>query len=428
MSAVAHILEINPALAALERGDPQWLLDAIALLYSAMERTADALLQDFVEFTEEELADREGGKHAEVADGRAVVVDMGTPLGTLLDAARLLRALEQAAMEGRRYVEGDRSDDLEDAWRTSDDEWYVVPRLRQMKPEEGKPFLRRALVAHRVLPRRIQNHYRVRLHRLASVNGAQVAEGYRGRFGAALFPGLNVELSFPTKGSFLVGGLSGFEASTLLRGQIDDARGAGCSAVIWAELTMPQSHVLEVRSILSLTALDGDVPFSFVMPGSWHRDVLGEMHNVGEVLNGRGEPLFSVTKWAKFQFRGRREAIVPGTEIPVLVGDETLTTFAICRDFLQETADIPYKKLNVDLAIVPSMTSDNDELDTMVGHAATANALRVRYGTRTLVVAQPAVCGKEGDGRVLAFPEKPMLVAGDTVVTGRTSICDLASR
>ncbi|TCM07462.1 hypothetical protein [Sphingomonas sp. PP-CC-3G-468] len=396
-------------------------------MYSAVERTADAILQDFADFTEDMLADSGGLKHSEVARGSAVVVDRGTAVDTLLDAARLLRALEQVAMEGQRYLEGDRCDDLEDAWSTSDGNWYVVPRLKALAPIEGKPFLRRALLAHRVLPTTIQGHYRVRMHRLPSVTDTRSAKTYDGRFGAALFPGLDVDLSYPVEGRFLVDRLSGFDPGTLLKEQIADARTAGCTALVWAELTMPKSHVEEVRSILSQTALDGDVPFSFVMPGSWHTRVHGQMRNVGEVLNGRGEPLFPVVKWAKFTFDGLREDIVPGDEIPVLVGDDSLTTFAICRDFLQETGDIPYKKLNVDLAIVPSMTSNNDELDTLVGHAATANTLRVRYGTRTLVVAQPARSGKAGDGRVLAFPKKPLLAAGGIVVTGPSSVWDLES-
>ncbi|HVK81724.1 MAG TPA: hypothetical protein VM915_14045 [Verrucomicrobiae bacterium] len=93
----------------------------------------------------------------------------------------------------------------------------------------------------------------------------------------------------------------------------------------------------------------------------------------------------------------------------MLVAEDELIVFAICRDFLQETCEVPYRNLPVDLAIVPSMTGGIPDADTMAGHAATAQTMRVRYGTRTLVVAQPSEPGEsEAIGEVLAFPRRPL--------------------
>lgn len=408
---------LNNRLDALERADPHWLEDAIALLYEALAATPDPLLQDYETFTEAMLAEGLDARALTVSNGKARV-EGDNAAALLLDAARLLRALERSANEFSRHMESDRGADLEDAWRTADGRHYVIPRMTALRAVDGKPFLRRALLHYRVLPAALDG-FDVRLHRLPSVASAAArAEAPMKasvNYGAALFPGLAVSLKMEGKGGFLVEGLSGFEAGEMLAAHIGEARAQACVAVIWAELTMPDASLAALQELMAATALDGHPSLRFLVAGSWHRKVGDEMRNVGWILDGQGEELFEVMKWAKFALKDRREAIVAGEEVHILVGEDELTVFAICRDFLQETREVPYKRLNVDVAIVPAMLSDIEDLDTMHGHAATAQSMRVRFGTRVLVVGQPAVPDARAVGRVMDFPAKPLASRGRMV-------------
>lgn len=417
----------NDDLALICSAGAERLCDAIARLYAAIAETPEPLLQDYAAFSEAQLMDGLANRANAVTRGEAQVM-LGDPAATLLDAGRLLRALEHNAVELTHYLESDLGEDLEDAWRTADGCHYVIPRTTSLANIDGKPFLRRALLHFRVLPTTIGG-FAVRLHRSGLAADAGLAAAERTapdrRFGAALFPGLAAELSFPDDASFTVSGLSGFDPSTCLAEHLRQARESECCAVVWGELTMPDASVEEVSRSLAAAALGGRGPLRFLVAGSWHSEIGGAMRNAAQVLDGYGEVLFTVLKWAKFEVGARREAIAPGTEIHVLVGEDELVLIAICRDFLQATTELPYLRLNVDVALVPSMISSIAERATLAGHAATANALRVRYGTRTLVVAQPAVPSEGGVGQVLAFPAKP-LEEGGAIVAGDWQLCSLA--
>lgn len=420
-----HIL--NNELANVLHNGIDGLPDAIAALYSEIAATFEPELIEFESFTEAMLRDPEGERAGAVADGEVRVIEGADPRDTLLDAARLLRALEQNAVEISHYLESDIDNDLETAWRTADGRHYVVPRITALTAVDGKPFLRRALLHHRIIPTQIEG-FAVRLHRSTMAAETRLAELERTMppraYGAALFPGLEVTLAHPDPDSFTVEGLRGFDAETRIAEHLRAARTAGCSAIIWGELTMPEASVAQVRAVLADGALDGHPAYRYLVVGSWHRLVDGRMRNVAQILDGLGEPLFDVLKWAKFSIGAQREAIVPGDEVHVLICEDELMVCAICRDFLQSTCDVPYRKLNVDVAIVPSMVPSIDDVATLRGHAETANVMRVRFGTRTMVVAQPAVPGDGVDGQLLAFPAKPA-IADATHVVGAWHVCVL---
>ena len=421
---------LNAQIAGTDPQDAQALRDAVAALYEAAAGTFEPLLQEFEAVSEAELAQGGEARAARVACGDIAVAGGADPLAALLDAARLLRALEANLVELGRYVESDLGEDLEAAWRTSDGLHYVVPRTTPLAAADGKPFLRRALRHHRVVPTSIGG-FRVRLHRSPLAAGASAAAQERTesgcRYGAALFPGLKVTLGFPGDGLFTVDGLNGFDAAAAIEAHLDEAYRESCSAIVWGELTMPAASTALLRGRLAERALDGAIAFRYLVAGSWHRPVAGKLRNVAPVLDGLGEPLFEVFKWAKFKIDGKREAIEPGDEVHILINEDELVVFAICRDFLQETREVPYRNLNVDVAIVPSMTSGVPDLDTMQGHAATAHTMRVRFGTRTLVVAQPALAADGPVGEVLAFPAKPLKQGSDTVDTA-FRLCILETR
>ena len=421
---------VNGRLADIDPQDTQGLRDAIAALYEAAASTIEPLLQEFESFGEAELAKGCEERAAQAARGRIRVAEDLEPRAALLDAARLLRALEINLSELGRFLESDLADDLERAWRTSDGCHYVIPRVTPLASGDGKPFLRRALRHHRVIPASADG-FAVRLHRLPLAADAASAARERAspgrRYGAAWFPGLAVTLASPATDTFLIERLDGFDADAMIAAHLERAAEEGCTALVWGELTMPETSIAQLRERLAARALDGPTMLQYLVAGSWHRTVDGKMRNAASILDGLGEPLFEVFKWAKFKIDGKREAIEPGREVHVLIGEDELIAVAICRDFLQETGELPYRRLNVDVAVVPSMTSGVPDPDTMLGHAATANTMRVRYGTRTLVVAQPAYAAEGPIGEVLAFPAKP-LRGGSEIVEEPFRLCILETR
>ncbi|BBC74020.1 hypothetical protein AEB_P3152 [Altererythrobacter sp. B11] len=422
-------LALNDRLAAIDPDDPGQLTDAIAATYETIAETPAQLLQDYKGFSEKALTEALATRAALVMKGEIAVTEASEERLTLLDAARLLRALEANALEGTFRTESDLGEDLERLWVTTDGRYYVVPRIAPLAALDGKPFLRRALRHYRVLPTEMPG-FRVRLHRTPLAATSAMAAGDRAgkqrSFGAALFPGLKAVLSDPAIEGFTVIGLDGFDGDEMIDAHLAQARAENATAIVWGELTMPEARVTQVQQDLADRALDGDSALRYLVAGSWHRDIDAEMRNVAVILDGNGELLFEVLKWAKFDIAGRTESIVPGKEIHVLVCEDELITVAVCRDFLEGTTDVPYLRLNVDLAIVPSMISGIAEHATMDGHAVTAKLMRVRYGTRTMVVAQPAV-STEGDvGQVMALPDDPMTDKA-VLVDGAWHACPLAS-
>lgn len=420
----------NRLLSRLDWHNPVHLMDALALLHDLASQTPIRILQDYDGFAEDMLADGAADRAARFVRGEVTLTQDSSDEDLLLDASRWLRTLEQAALEHGRFLVGDGEGDLEDAWRTTDGRHYVIPRITPLRGADDRNFSKRALLYHRIVPAVIDT-MAVRLHRVASAaDTATVAREKLSRqraYGAGFFPGLDVSIVHPGPRTFLVDGVSGFNARALIEDHIREARGKACVAVVWAELTMPDAHVEILQSVLAESALDSLSAPRFLVAGSWHRPAGKKVRNICRVLDGHGEALFDVAKWAKFKFGGFTEAIEAGGELPLLVDEDHLSVIAICRDFLdRRAAAIPYGQLHVDVAIVPSMTPVITDLKTVQGHAATAQEMRIRFDTRTLVVAQPATADKAAGaavGQVLAFPEDPPAAANGEYVAGPWRIC-----
>jgi len=419
-----HWEKLNTFLTKIDANAPHELRDAIAAVYEALATRPWQELQDFKTFPEATLTVRRMERARRIAAGDIAISIHDDQQETMLDAARLLRALEATAVEGMQFIDSDRDEELEKHWVTSDGRHFVVPRISSLAPVDNKPFLRRALLHFRVIPTAIGT-FRVRLHRSSAALSQSAAalerSGPARRYGAALFPALDVKLS-PGSGPFVVEKLGGVEP-----GEIEEhlarGRAEGCTTIVWGELSMPEASVGLIQHRLTDEALEGVPPFRYLVAGSWHRDV-GGMRNVASILGPNGDLLFEVFKWAKFDFEGRIEAIVPGSEVHALICEDELVTVAICRDFLEENTNIPYKELNVDIAIVPSMVGTVNAAATMAGHGSTANTMRVRFATRTLVVAQQARPGGAGSGLVMGLPRLP-LQAQPVVVNAHWHRCDL---
>lgn len=417
-------------LAALDPEDPDSLRDVLAALFVAITSLPERELQAFDRFSEAELATGAADRAAAIAAGSCAIKD-GPPPVRLLDATRLIRVLEALFVELLPSLAPECDEDLEEFCLTSDRRHYVLPRIAPLGGFERKPFSRRGLLQCRVIPAALDG-LAVRLHRLRALASSAEADarehGASRSYGAALFPGLSVEIDRPDATSFTVSSITGFDAHAQLIAQLDAAQAAACQAVVWGELTMPPDQIETLRRELRARALRASGQPRYLVADSWHQADVGGMRNAAQVIDGRGEPLFEVLKWARFWFQGLCEAIEPGEEIHILIDEDELTVIAICRDFLQQTCEVPYCRLPVDLAIVPSMTGAMPDPDTMKGHAQTAQTMRVRHGTRTLVVAQPALAVPGAPiGEVLAFPARP-LRGGSEPVTCSLHPCILESR
>lgn len=253
--------------------------------------------------------------------------------------------------------------------------------------------------------------------------------GYVRAAGGALVlpssPTLNVNATHGET-DFIVDGVSGFDAETLIDGHVDRARKDDCSGIVWAELTMPEAHVALLQESLARHALDDGTAPDFIVAGSCHRDMEGSMRNVSRILDGSGSTIFELVKWAKFLLDGHFEAIEPGTEIPVLITGGEIVVMAICRDFLDEAdEEPPYCQLDVDLAIVPSM-ANLAPTTTMDGHIATARTMSIRFGTQTMVVQQPPSPDPTGrSGQVMLYPKRPIANAQPITVETPWMFCQL---
>lgn len=421
------LADVNFRLGAIDWADPDGLTDAMAILFDAMARTSGSILQNFGDYSEALLHEGSMERAARLAIGDVRIAGLDEK-SLFLDAARWLRTIEEIVLDDDRYIESNRGCDLEDAWRTSDGEFFVIPRLNAKPAEDGKTFVRRALRYHRIVPA-IVDGLTVRLERMTEASDRETRRIELTRaprsFGAAFFPDLSAAVTFPEKGRFLVSDVGGFNADTRLAEHVDEAYAAKCYAVVWPELTMPDQHIETLQRLLGERALDSLWAPRYLVAGSWHREREDGYRNICPVLDGSGSPLFEVTKWARFKFDGNSEAIIPGDEVPILVGDNELSVIAVCRDFLEMgNMELPYSRLHVDVAIVPSMTPRIGDLQTMRGHASIAKIMRVRYDTRTMVVAQPATAKTgAGVGRVMDFPDEPPTQQNGLIVRAAWRLC-----
>lgn len=90
---------LNDSLGKLSASDPSALRDALALVYAAIAATPEPILQDYARFTEKALNEDIVQRAAAVEKGTIEVALGGDENDILLDAGRLLRAIEQNAVE-----------------------------------------------------------------------------------------------------------------------------------------------------------------------------------------------------------------------------------------------------------------------------------------------------------------------------------------
>lgn len=285
-------------------------------------------------------------------------------------------------------------------WLDEETGWYVVPRLTARTPRPGygtrSSFGQRGTLEHRLLPRRIGS-YEVSLHWLADIVGASEPPV----FGAGMFENFRLDLEgAPEPEAFVAAGLRCPSAAEHIAQVVVRANEASCYCLAWPELTMrPEvegrvlSHALRN---LSLSDVRGGSP-AFTLAGSWHVGEGSDRKNAAPVLDACGDAVLVHRKARAYADNGVGiEAICPDYRIPVLVTENHLVAFAICKDFCDLRQGIPYPFLNVDLVVVGSIGNEQ----TMGSHRAMAGQAEAN-GTGVVVVQQDLETGEGETGWVI---------------------------
>ncbi|MGU3387829.1 hypothetical protein ACLBYG_25225 [Methylobacterium sp. D53M] len=277
-------------------------------------------------------------------------------------------------------------------WLSADGGHFVIPRRRQRANKRAlanQAFRRRAVLYHRILPT-MSGGYRVRLHVPDAVTDEVTAASMV--FGAAMFRDL--DLTYDER-PIVVREVRCLDAGDTVLRQLAEARRSGCHALVWAELCVPPTLLAHIQAGMAACPLAEMGDLRLVVAGSWHEEDASGTGNVMAVLDGFGEIVLRYRKILRYrQVDGDREGIEPGDELPVLVLDDCLVGFAICRDFCERDEPATVADLDVDLVIVPSL-GDGKTLD---GHRHTAGDMATRFNTRAFVVQQeyPLSAGRLG--------------------------------
>jgi hypothetical protein len=226
--------------------------------------------------------------------------------------------------------------------------------------------------------------------------------------GAALFPGLDLQIRREGEDGFVVTGAACAGMDVTVLRQLQAAFADGCFAAMWPELTVAPTLLALIQRTLEDRALSVDPRNSLqlVVAGSWHVQEEHGLANVAPVLDGYGGVKLLYRKVLPYQDRKiGTEAIAPVLEVPVLVTDDHLVGFGICKDFCDQGVPLAFADLDVDLVLVPSMGNPV----TMDGHRSTAKRMRTLFGTRAFVVQQAEAerPADEQPGWVLPFPNDP---------------------
>jgi hypothetical protein len=318
----------------------------------------------------------------------------------MLAVAAQIRALDTFLITTARSHMGPPSDAND--WYDAELDAFAIPRKRR-KTSTRRDYFKRGLLSHRILPGEIRGH-KVIVKPVASISRDTISR--RITMGAALFANLRIDLS-KTSGNFIVTGMVCDNPEGTVEQQLGSAISEQCFGVVWPELSVPPDLRDRIAGLLRKRALSLDprpAP-QVVVAGSWHEESSGGSVNVATVLNGYGARLLTYEKSLPFYSGRITEDIRPGVTIPILVTDDQVIAFGICRDFCDLSFDLPYPELDVDLVLVPSMGEET----TMDGHLTTANRSEKRYGTRTFVVQQDTPQGSKSSnfGFVLPMLKNP---------------------
>lgn len=375
----------------------------LAIYHSLMNGCPSNILQLFDQFDEADLK-TEARNLMSFPPQREKVQLIDQAEDALRKLARILRMLDERLGE---QAEGAVLDP-EAEWAVDECDCFVVPvahfGINQDRARTGQSFGRRGILRHRVLSRKVTG---VTIHLTVHPDFASAAERKDVppmTFGAAVFPDFDFKYDERPENRFLMTEVScgdGIHANVAL--QVGAFREAGCDIAVWPELTIDTDARVHLSGLLQPTSDPRPHP-AVVVAGSWHVEADDKHFNESVVYDGRGEPILFFDKMRIFRFKGRAEDIQAGTSVEILIWDNKLLAFAICKDFCDRAKDVPIVGLDVDLAIVPSMGGSS----TLDAHGAAASDMKIRFGTRTFVVQQSVPMADLAAGYVMALPDEPL--------------------
>ena len=286
---------------------------------------------------------------------------------------------------------------------------HAIPRPNAKPPTAEKlrtpTYRRRGLVWHRVIPEIAKDGCRIELRWFADLSLS-----FR-RPGATALAALFEDLHLTRKEGFAKFVASqapcADEERTIVE-QVEASFAPDVALAVWPELTMPPDRRNLLKAALrarSAAAAPGHGP-NFVAAGSWHEVDADGVHNRMAVLSRSGLPKFHYDKSVPLKSRTLGdEELTPSYVVPILIADDALITFAICRDFCEQQISQVYRQLDVDLVIVPSYGDDA----TILSHRDQAVQLAGDGGACAFVVQQRHLEADQGAplGYILPPVEKP---------------------
>lgn len=295
-----------------------------------------------------------------------------------------LRALDKELIE---RPEGKRAPTSVAALLHSRTDSYVIPRPNPRSPSSqtgpGNSFGRRGTPHHRIVPRCISS-YRIKPIWEPRLSLGQVV-GADHLLGAALFPGLKLERDDQFD-RFVPKDVACEIADEQLEKHVRAAFEQPLLAAVWPELTMPPSRLELLKNKLwahSAHLAPSHGP-SIVVAGSWYEKNGIEFHNVMRILDKSGVERWPYRKSLTYARGKEIEAAKDDFEVPLIITNDALITFAVCLDFCEDELPIPYDRMDVDLVLVASLGN----VETMRGHESSADSLRHKFGGRAFVCQQ----------------------------------------
>lgn len=381
------------------RGDVS--LDAARLSLIEIDRllrgAPTPIQQDYKAIEEAALRQLAGNAETALDEGSGAWRD----LGPVLAAAVQARALDNFLFQNR--ITRGKPDDPDNDFFCEELDCHAIPRPLAQPPSDPmdvstRTYRRRGLVRHRIIPR--------------NCSGYEISLEWH--------PDLSV--AFRRKDLTVVGGL--FRGLSLVRNEAFEhyvAREAPCDAeeealaaqaaaayhenaiiALWPELTMPPGRRDKLAAALraqSRASAPG-TGVAFCAAGSWHEVDGAEVRNRMHILSAMGRPRFYHDKSLPLESKTLgKEELTPSYRLPILIGEDALVAFAICRDFCDNQVSTLYRELDVDLVIVPSY-GDKATIDA---HRHQAKYLSNDPGTRAFVVQQivPEQVKEHGTGFIL---------------------------
>ena len=395
---------VHVQLSSFRASPERTLRQSLALLNQLALAAPDFVLSSYVQLSEAELHELADLKVDRILQGDISwqVPSEFAPLHIMRDLGAHIRAVDACLAEVADPVP---PIDPQRRWKVEDPAAYVVPRpwrwLANMELEK-RPYSRRGVLRHRILPATLADRT---LRLVNAKSGLTTLIGQEITVGAAVFSNLGLSLDQDLSSrTFLVKEVEIEDGASVIRRQIAAAHQDQCFAAVWPELCMSDAEQQVLITELLQQQIHGDWTVAVLMAGSWH-NVREDGHfvNASRVYDGFGNLLLTYEKRLPFTLNGLTERILPTEELPVLILDDVVIGFAICLDFCQRSIPNPYSDLDVDMMLVPSYGGPS----TMDGHLQTARDMRVRFGTKTLVVQQAAGAPRSSGGYVL--PPSPTL-------------------